>query len=114
MILAKNFNFANKNLYQNLKQVYGIGTNKVKEICHLLGFQQNFKKLKNNQIFKLLELLDKQNNFLDTNLAKKQKNNIEFLLKVKNTRGIRNKQGLPSRGQRSKTNSRTKRKLKHG
>ena len=79
MILAKNFNFAEKNISQNLNQIFGIGTSKLTEICHLLGFQPHLKKLKNNQIFKLLEFLDKESNSIGSNLTKKEKDKLQFL-----------------------------------
>ena len=108
MLLAKNFNFADKNIYQNLKKVYGIGSGKFKQISQTLGLQPSLKQLKNNQIFKLLEFLEKQNNTTGSQLLKKEKDNLNFLTKLKNARGIRNKLGLPSRGQRTKTKKTTK------
>ncbi len=105
--------FTEKTLEQTLQQVYGIGKTNAYKICHKLGF---LPQLKAN----LLRQDQKQNllNYLETapieNVLRRQvKESREFLINLKNTRGLRNKLGYPVRGQRTHTNAQTKKKLKH-
>lgn len=115
MLALKLKYFTKKTLYQNLKTVYGLGSSQVKKVCYQLGIQPEiiFKDLSLYQITRLLKFIE-DTLPIEIHLKKRQRENINFLLKVKNIKSIRNKAGLPSRGQRTHTNAKTKRKLRNG
>lgn len=96
-ISPKNLNYYNLNFKNKLKIAQKIG----------LNFNQH-------------TILIKQKHIKFINIKKKQKKNetkyflktIEFLKNIKNNKSIRNSSGYPSRGQRTHTNGKTKKKLK--
>jgi len=104
-----------KFLGQGLTSVYGIGSFLSKKICKSLGFQKSFqlKNVTNEQIFNLTQLVDEWNYPLKGELQRVLKQRIEKLTTLKTFRGIRHRQGLPVRGQRTHTNAKTQKKLKY-
>lgn len=94
------------------KKIFGINKKKLKKYCLFFGFnpRANIVFLKNKYTYKIFfkfisEIFGKR-------LKKDIYRNIYFLWKIRSYRGLRHKVQLPSRGQRTKTNSRTKRKFK--
>ena len=67
-----------------------------------------FKRRQINEIFKKSQSL-----FIGKKLKEGNKNAITFLTKNKTYRGIRHKLKYPSRGQRTHTNAKTKKKFKY-
>lgn len=93
-----------------LEYIYGIGRSKAIEICKNTNIDQN-KKIKD-----LSEAeLDKIRNYIDKNIKTEGdlklviNQNIKRLKEITSYRGVRHIKKLPSRGQRTKTNARTKR-----
>jgi small subunit ribosomal protein S13 len=105
--------FTEKTLEQTLQRVYGIGKANAYKICRKLGFLPQMKAnlLRQDQKQALLNYLE--NKPIENVLRRQVKESREFLMNLKNTRGIRNKLGYPVRGQRTHTNAQTKKKLKH-
>ncbi len=105
--------FTEKTLEQTLQTVYGIGKTSTYKICRKLGFLPNLKAnlLRQDQKQTLLNYLE--NKAIENVLRRQVKENREFLINLKSTRGVRNKLGYPVRGQRTHTNAQTKKKLKH-
>jgi small subunit ribosomal protein S13 len=105
----------NKYLIQGLCSVYGIGNFLSMKICRSLGFQKRFllKNISDEQIFHLGQSVEEWNILLKGDLQRWLKQRIEGLLVLKTFRGIRHKQGLPVRGQRTHTNAKTQKKLKY-
>ncbi len=105
--------FTEKTLEQTLQKVYGIGKTNAYQLCRKLGFLPQMKAnlLRQDQKQALLNLLE--NRPIENILKRQIKENREFLINLKSTRGIRNKLGYPVRGQRTHTNAQTKKKLKH-
>lgn len=94
------------------KKIFGIQKKKLKKYCIFFGLnpQVNVFFLKKKYTYKIFykfigEIFGKR-------LKKKIHRNICSLWKIRSYRGFRHKVQLPSRGQRTKTNSRTKRKFK--
>lgn len=108
--------FNKKNVIQNIFTIYGIGKKQATDICKKVGIQPNFifNNLKETQKAFLLNIIEKSYPLIETNLKIEKKNNYNFLEQVKNYRFVRNKLGLPSRGQRTHSNASTKKKLKNG
>jgi small subunit ribosomal protein S13 len=102
-----------KKIIIGLTKIYGIGPNNAKYICKSLGFTENIRtyQLTNIQTFKLSRLLDN----LDINTGPDLKQQIvnfkKRLLNIKSYRGIRYNYGFPIRGQRTRTNAKTSKRL---
>jgi small subunit ribosomal protein S13 len=99
----------NKRLEVSLTYIYGIGRHRSKEIIIKLGLDPNMraKNLTSDDIAKLNALL--QNDYsLEGDLRRQVQNNIKRLISIHSYRGMRHKVGLPVRGQRTRSNSRTR------
>jgi len=91
-----------------LTYVYGIGRSRADKILSAANIDPNkrAKELNGPEVNKIKELIEK--NFkVEGELRQIVKQNINLLKNVKAYRGKRHMQGLPVRGQRTKTNSRT-------
>lgn len=99
----------NKRLVIALTYIYGIGKHRSEEICRKLQFNESMRArdLKPDDIAKLTSLL--QNDYiLEGDLRRSVQNNIKRLVAIQCHRGIRHRLGLPVRGQRTRTNARTR------
>lgn len=103
-----------KYLIQGLQSIYGIGGFLSKKICRTLGFQKSFllKNMSDEQIFHLGQAVEEWNILLKGDLQRQLKQKLDKLATLKTFRGIRHRQGLPVRGQRTHTNAKTQKKLK--
>lgn len=102
----------NKSIFFALTSIFGIGKSNSLIICKKLGFSKNFKikNLSKEQIQTLVALIESLNLILVSDLKKFKSLIIKNLIAIKSYRGLRLKQGLPVRGQRTHTNARTSRK----
>ncbi len=100
-------------LYQWLMTRYGVGKFNALTICSLLGFSSLVGKaeLSNVELYEIQQFME-ANLKLDSFLKKGVYLDIDKLIKIKSYRGLRHKEGLPVRGQLSRSNGRTQRKLK--
>ena len=99
----------NKRLEIGLTCLYGIGHSRALEILEKakVPFSKRSKELdvhEENAIRKIVESFK-----IEGDLKRHVAGNIKRLKDIKAYRGIRHMRGLPSRGQRTKTNSRTRR-----
>jgi len=99
----------NKSVKISLTYIYGIGMSSAKEICEKLDIDPDRKinELTNDEIAKIRNILDndyKVEGRLRTEVAL----NIKRLMDIGCYRGLRHRRGLPVRGQRTKTNARTR------
>ena len=94
----------------SLTHVFGIGPTKAKEIISDAGIDWNprVKDLTEEQLTKIREIIDK-NVVVEGDLRQEVNLNIRRLIDIGTYRGNRHRRNLPVRGQRTKTNSRTKR-----
>lgn len=115
MSFLKKKKFNKTTIFQNLKTIYGVGPNSAEKICKNIGLNSitNFKLLREDQLYKIFSYVEKKYILIENNLKFYEKENHKYLLKVKNLRSIRNRLGLPVRGQRTHTNAKTKIKLKN-
>jgi small subunit ribosomal protein S13 len=99
----------NKRLEISLMYIYGIGRRLSSEICAKLGLDPNMKahNLNEDEIAKLNALLTSQY-VVEGDLRRQIQNNIKRLISIHCYRGMRHRLGLPVRGQRTRTNSRTR------
>ncbi|MBM4153930.1 MAG: 30S ribosomal protein S13 [Lentisphaerae bacterium] len=97
-----------KRIEYALRYIYGIGLTKAREICARSGVDAATKadKLTDQEISKISEVL--QGYRVEGDLRREVQQNIRRLIAVNAYRGQRHRRGLPVRGQRTKTNARTR------
>ena len=98
-----------KRLEIGLTYIYGIGQPTAREICVALGLSpdEKIKDLTDEEITKLREYID-GNLQVEGDLRRERTQAIKRLGEIGAYRGIRHRRGLPVRGQRTKTNARTR------
>ena len=92
-----------------LTYIYGIGRSSAKKILAATGINPDTraKDLTDDDIAKLRDEIE--NNYtVEGELRRETAMNIKRLVEVNCYRGIRHRKGLPVRGQRTKTNARTR------
>ena len=105
----------NKSIFFAMTHVFGIGRSQASFICKNLGFSENLKvkDLSKEQIQKLVSMIDMSSLILMGDLKKFKSLKFKKLLSIRSYKGLRLRQGLPVRGQRTHTNARTSRKRRH-
>ena len=93
-----------------LTYLYGIGPTLSKEILAQTGVNPDtrVRDLTDDQVNRIREVIDKGYR-VEGELRKEINFNIKRLIEIGSYRGLRHRRGLPVRGQRTKTNARTKR-----
>nr|ARO90974.1 30S ribosomal protein S13 [Corynoplastis japonica] len=96
-----------------LTYIYGIGLNRSKEILKKCDLDPDIrcKNLKDEEIVILRSVLD-EGYQLEGDLRRVESMNIKRLIEINSFRGRRHRLGLPLRGQRTRTNARTRRGTK--
>lgn len=92
-----------------LRYIYGIGPKFAAEICEKAGIdpQIRARELTEDQLSKIAGILD--NDYLiEGNLRRQIQQSVARLRDVGCYRGLRHRRSLPVRGQRTKTNARTR------
>jgi small subunit ribosomal protein S13 len=91
-----------------LTSVYGIGRTRAAEICSAAGIAQDAKiiDLTEEEVDKLRAEVGKFT--VEGDLRREISMNIKRLMDLGCNRGIRHRRGLPLRGQRTRTNARTR------
>lgn len=99
----------NKRLVISLTYIFGVGLHTSNEIIKKLNLDVNMRaaKLTSDDIARISSVL--QNDYLvEGDLRRKVQNDIKRLISINCYRGQRHRLGLPARGQRTRTNSRTR------
>ena len=98
-----------KRLEIALTYIYGIGRNISSEILEATGINPDtrVKDLTEQEISKLRDYID-HNVKVEGDLRRETAFDIKRLIEIGCYRGVRHRKGLPVRGQRSKTNARTR------
>lgn len=91
-----------------LTSIYGVGRARAREVCTETGIDPTTKirDLSEEQIDSLRHCLEKHT--LEGDLRREVSMNIKRLMDLGSYRGIRHRRGLPVRGQRTRTNARTR------
>ncbi len=99
----------NKRLEISLTYIYGIGRHSSNEIIDKLRLDRNMRanKLTQDDIARINTLLQ-SDYVVEGDLRRQVQNNIKRLIGIHSYRGTRHRLGLPCRGQRTRTNSRTR------
>lgn len=97
-----------KRVQIGLTYIFGIGKNTSNKILTVAKINPDtrIKDLKEEDIIKLREEIEKKR-IVEGDLKREILSNIKRLKEIKAYRGSRHSKGLPARGQRTKTNSRT-------
>jgi small subunit ribosomal protein S13 len=98
-----------KRLEIGLTYIYGIGQPTAKKICDALGLSCDTKvrDLTEDEVAKLREYID-TNQQVEGDLRRERTQAIKRLQEIGAYRGLRHRRNLPARGQRTKTNARTR------
>jgi small subunit ribosomal protein S13 len=99
----------NKRLEISLTYIYGVGRQLSNEIIAKLGLDRDMRahKLTQEDIARLNATLQSEY-VVEGDLRRQVQNNIKRLISIHCYRGVRHRVGLPVRGQRTKTNARTR------
>ena len=98
-----------KRLIISLTYIHGIGPKVAVDIVTTLNFNPDMHagELTEEQVAQLNNLLQSEY-VLEGNLRRQVQSDIKRLMSINSYRGMRHRQGLPVRGQRTSTNARTR------
>lgn len=105
----------NKRTDIGLTYIYGIGRALAQQILDEAGIDGSIRvnDLSEDKIVKLREIIERDHR-VEGDLRKEVSLNIKRLIDTGTYRGLRHRKGLPVRGQRTKTNSRTRKGRRAG
>ena len=94
----------------SLSYIYGLGRPSACKICSHMNVapETKVRDLTDDEISRIREHIDR-NFTVEGELRKQVRQDIQRLIEIGSYRGIRHRRGLPARGQRTRTNARTKR-----
>jgi small subunit ribosomal protein S13 len=98
-----------KRLEIGLTYIFGIGQPTAQSICAALGLSPDTKvrDLTEDEVAKLRDYID-TNHQVEGDLRRERTQAIKRLQEIGSYRGLRHRRNLPARGQRTKTNARTR------
>ena len=101
---------ANKKLEYSLRYIYGIGPKRAKDIVAISGFDPDRRAgdLNEEEVNQLASIVADKQYVVEGDLRRDRVANHNRLSAIRAYRGIRHQKGLPVRGQRTKTNARTR------
>ena len=100
----------NKRVEVSLRDIYGIGPFQAKDVVRKAGVEENprVKDLSEAELSRIRDVIDREKT-VEGDLRRELNLNIRRLIDIGSYRGMRHRRGLPVRGQRTRTNARTKR-----
>ena len=100
---------ANKKLVYSLRYIYGIGPTRAAIVAES-GFDADRRAgdLSEEEVNKLASIVGEKQYVVEGDLRRERTANLKRLSAIRSVRGIRHMRGLPVRGQRTKTNARTR------
>lgn len=92
-----------------LSYIYGIGRNNAKKILSTASVspQKRAKELTEEEVSKITSIIQKDYR-VEGDLRREISDNVRRLMEIGSYRGFRHRKGLPVRGQRTRTNARTR------
>lgn len=98
-----------KRVHIALTYIYGIGPINSLEICEKVGIpiERRVHQLSDEDVLRIREVIDRDYR-VEGDLRREISMNIKRLMDMACYRGLRHRKGLPVRGQRTKTNARTR------
>jgi len=103
----------NKRAEISLCGIFGIGLHQAKDILAKANIIDNprVKDLSDDDLTRIREIVDREKT-VEGDLRRERNMNIRRLIDIGSYRGLRHRRSLPVRGQRTKTNARSKRAKK--
>jgi small subunit ribosomal protein S13 len=101
----------NKRVDISIQAVYGVGPSVAKRVVEEAALPGNprVRELSEEELNRLRGALDRSGAIIEGDLRREVQMNVRRLIDIGSYRGLRHRRGLPARGQRTKTNARTKR-----
>jgi len=102
-----------KKIEVSLQYIYGVGPAISRRILSSSGVNPDtkVKDLSEQEVSRIREIIDKECE-VEGELRREVNLNIKRLIEIGSRRGVRHRRSLPVRGQRTRTNARTKRGLR--
>ena len=99
----------NKRVVIALQYIHGIGAAKAREIVSKVGIDdaRRVNQLTDQEVLQIREAIDRDY-MVEGDLRREVAQNIKRLMDLASYRGLRHRRGLPVRGQRTRTNARTR------
>jgi len=99
----------NKRIEAALTYIYGIGSTRASEVINKSGINPDTRvnKLTDEEIAKLRNIIERDYK-IEGELRSEVALNIKRLIDIGSYRGLRHRRGMPVRGQRTRTNARTR------
>ncbi|MGH2458142.1 MAG: 30S ribosomal protein S13 [Chloroflexota bacterium] len=93
----------------SLRYIYGIGPTLARRILEVTQIrpETKVKDLTEDEVARLREVIERQYK-VEGDLRREVNLNIKRLIEIGSYRGLRHRRGLPVRGQRTRTNARTR------
>jgi len=93
----------------SLQYIFGVGNFVAGEVCRKAGITPaaRAKELTEEQLSKIASILESEY-LIEGSLRRQIQQNVARLRDISSYRGMRHRRGLPVRGQRTKTNARTR------
>lgn len=100
---------SDKRIEIGLTYIFGIGRSRANDILQeaKIDKDKKVKTLTEDEVKKIREIIEKREK-IEGDLRKDVTQNIKRLIDISSYRGMRHKRRLPVRGQRTKTNARTR------
>jgi small subunit ribosomal protein S13 len=104
-----------KRVEVGLTYIYGIGLNTSQTLLERTGVspETRVRDLTDDEVNRLREIIDKEYR-VEGDLRREVAMNIKRLMDIGSYRGMRHRRGMPLRGQRTRTNARTRKGPKRG
>ncbi len=101
---------AKKKVPYALRYIYGVGPDRADQIVAHIGIDPNMRAsdLSEEQLNKIMSFIAEQKWVVEGDLRREITSNIRRLQAINCYRGTRHRRSLPVRGQRTKTNARTR------
>jgi len=99
-----------KRIEASLPYIYGVGLKTAQRVLEQAGVDPNIRtgELSDEQLAQIINVINTENIIIEGDLRRDISANMKRLQSINCYRGIRHRRGLPVRGQRSKTNARTR------
>ena len=100
----------NKRMEVALTYIYGLGRSRARKVCEMADVDLSMRpeQLNDEHINKLRAAIEKIAGKIEGDLKREVSLNIKRLMDLGCYRGLRHKKGLPTRGQRTRSNARTR------
>ena len=100
----------NKRVEIGLTYIYGVGESQARKFLEEAGIDPDtyVKNLTEDEVRALRELVDGDGAMVEGDLRRERSQSVKRLMEIGAYRGLRHRRGLPTNGQRTKTNARTR------